>query len=291
MPEGRRKRLTHRLPVVRQLRELSEIVERLEHRLAALEGLRRVDVDLARDPRAADPRRLLRHHAQVSSQNGEDGIIHEIFRRIGPGRRVFAEIGVGNGLENNTAFLLAQGWTGFWIDGRDTFVQAISGRPDLRGGCLAWLVSHVTRENVGGLFERLGMPVELDLLSLDIDQNTYYAWEGLSLYRPRVVVVEYNAALPADVDWKVNYDPGRLWDGTQNFGASLKALERLGARLGYHLVGCEIIGANAFFVRSDLTEGKFAEPYTAENHYEPQRYPLSHRRGHPSSILDRPVGA
>jgi len=259
--------------------------------LAALEGLRRVDVDLARDPRAADPRRLLRHHAQVSSQNGEDGIIHEIFRRIGPGRRVFAEIGVGNGLENNTAFLLAQGWTGFWIDGRDTFVQAISGRPDLRGGCLAWLVSHVTRENVGGLFERLGVPVELDLLSLDIDQNTYYAWEGLSLYRPRVVVVEYNAALPADVDWKVNYDPGRLWDGTQNFGASLKALERLGARLGYHLVGCEIIGANAFFVRSDLTEGKFAEPYTAENHYEPQRYPLSHRRGHPSSILDRPVGA
>ena len=259
--------------------------------MAALEALRRIDVDLARDPRAADPRRLLRHHAQVSSQNGEDGILHEIFRRIGTGGGVFAEIGVGNGLENNTAFLLAQGWTGFWIDGRDAFVGAIAERPDLRSGCLTWLVSHVTRENVGELFERLGVPVDLDLLSLDIDQNTYYAWEGLARYRPRAVVVEYNAAVPPDVDWKVNYDPARRWDGTQNFGASLKALERLGARLGYHLVGCEFVGANAFFVRSDLTAGKFAEPFTAENHYEPPRYPLSHRRGHPPAILDRPGGA
>ncbi|MCK7506146.1 MAG: hypothetical protein MZV70_20090 [Desulfobacterales bacterium] len=43
----------------------------------------------------------------------EDGIIHEIFRRIGTTTKIFAEVGLGDGCENNTAFLLSQGWTGF----------------------------------------------------------------------------------------------------------------------------------------------------------------------------------
>jgi hypothetical protein len=82
-------------------------------------------------------------------------------------------------------------------------------------------------------------------------------------------------------------DPKRAWDGTQNFGASLKALEKLGARLGYGLVGCDFTGVNAFFVRDDLLADKFAAPYTAENHYEPPCYHYLHRRGHPRAVLDR----
>ena len=94
-------------------------------------------------------------------------------------------------------------------------------------------------------------------------------------------------AVPADVDWKVRYDSRRMWDGSQNFGASLKALEKLGRVRGYSLVGCDFVGVNAFFVRDDLVAGRFAEPYTAENHYEPCRYATLHRRGHRNGILDR----
>ena len=138
------------------------------------------------------------------------------------------------------------------------------------------------------MFAGLGVPEEFDLLSLDIDQNTYYAWEGLTKYRPRAVVVEYNALLPPDIDWKVHYESNRVWNGTSNFGASLKAFELLGRQLGYELVGCDFIGVNAFFVRSDLVGDSFAAPFTSENHYEPPRYALSHRRGHRTAILDRP---
>ena len=161
-------------------------------------------------------------------------------------------------------------------------------REDLQMDCLeiSALLLH-PRENISALFEQLGVPKEFDLLSLDIDQNTYYAWEGLRGFRSRVVVVEYNAAIPPDVDWKVRYDSNRKWNGTQNFGASLKAFEILGRQFGYSLVGCELLGANAFFVRDDLLAGKFAEPFTSENHYEPPRYSMWHRRCHPPSILDR----
>jgi hypothetical protein len=64
----------------------------------------------------------------------------------------------------------------------------------------------------------------------------------------------------------------RQWDGTSYAGASLEALVKLGREKGYRLVGCSFSGANAFFVRDDLGEGKFLEPATAEEHYEPPRY-------------------
>ncbi len=279
-----------KIPPVRDLRLMREELHDLRkdvHTFAAMAW----EAFLETHPRYSDPQRLLKYASQVCSQNGEDGMIHEIFRRVQSTNRVFVEIGVGDGSENNTAFLLSQGWTGFWIDGSDAFLQNIEKRTDLQGGCIKGLASFVTRENVASLFSQLSVPKEFDLLSLDIDQNTFYLWEGLEQFRPRVLVVEYNSTVPPDVNWKVAYAPDRTWDGTHNFGASLKAFEMLGRERGYSLVGCDFIGANAFFVRDDIVGDHFARPFTAENHYEPPRYALLNRRGHPSTILDRPRNA
>jgi len=280
--------------LTREIRQLAADIELRAREVRAAtrnintaNAIRLLDFDIAGNPRYADERRLLKHGFQVCSQNAEDGMIHEIFRRIGVGSQIFVEVGVGDGHENNTAFLLSQGWTGFWIDGDDTFRKVFVSRPDLQGDYIKSVVSFVTRENIAGLFSELGVPNEFDFLSLDIDQNTYFAWEGLKAYRPRVVVVEYNAVVPPYVDWKVRYEPQRVWNGTANFGASLKAFEILGRQFGYELVGCDVIGVNAFFVRKDLVTDRFAQPFTAENHYEPPRYALSHRRGHRTCILDR----
>ena len=51
------------------------------------------------------------------SQNDEDGIIEEIFRRLGIENGTFCEIGVENGLECNSLYLLHKGWRGVWVDG------------------------------------------------------------------------------------------------------------------------------------------------------------------------------
>ncbi len=290
MPDRKSSSFLKRLPGIRHILRLKAVILRISsslNRLSAIEAVRLLDVDLLNHPRFTDPLRLLRYQSRTCSQHGEDGMIREIFRRIGTTNRVFAEVGVGDGTENNTAFLLSTGWTGYWIDGDDLFVDTVKDRPDLSDGCLKWLVSFVTRENVAGLFKQMGVPIEIDFMSLDIDQNTYYLWDGLRQYRPRVVVVEYNSVLPADVDWKVRYESSRTWNGTQNFGASLKAFEKLARELGYSLVGCDFHGLNAFFVRDDLAASKFAEPFTSENHYEPPRLFMNHRPYHRAAILDR----
>ncbi|MBD1849420.1 hypothetical protein [Leptolyngbya sp. FACHB-711] len=61
---------------------------------------------LLADPKCEDPKRLERFGFKAYFQNDEDGIIQEIFQRIGIKHHAFIEFGVCDGLENNTVYLL-----------------------------------------------------------------------------------------------------------------------------------------------------------------------------------------
>jgi len=239
--------------------------------------------ELLRLPRYTETGRLNRFEHKVFSQNGEDGIIAEIFNRIGTTRRTFVEIGVGNGLECNTAYLLWKGWKGLWVDGDAQALAAanVEFREAIASGSLQIVQDIVSGRNIADLLRRVGVPMEFDLLSIDIDRNTYFVWKALDQFKPRVIVVEYNSTIPPSDEFCVTDDPDAMWNGSFYFGASLKTFEKLGNELGYALVGCEIVGANAFFVRKDLVADHFAAPFTAENHYEPPRYFLPRQSGHP----------
>lgn len=283
--------LYHGLPVVRELRSLKAILAndwapRLR-RIEAASTFQALAALRASDPRYRDPKRLLVHGAQYWSQNYEDGMIAEIFKRIGTTSKTFLEIGVGDGSENNTTALLATGWRGWWIEGDDTSCRSIANRLEAMPTLAARLKLHpafVQPDNIVKIMADLGVPGEVDLFSLDIDLNTYHIWAALETFRPRAVVVEYNPGIPPNMAWIHPFDRLGAWDQTQAQGASLKAYELLGRKRGYSLVGCDLTGANAFFVRDDLLGEHFAAPFTAENHYEPARYFLTHRLGHPSKF-------
>ena len=63
---------------------------------------------------------------QVYSQNDEDGIIQAIFEDIGLTNKFFIEIGSGDGLENNTHFLLLNDWNGIWIDSNNKYINKLN---------------------------------------------------------------------------------------------------------------------------------------------------------------------
>jgi hypothetical protein len=282
------------MPIVRDLRasrqEIDSIALEMVQLLQYIRQGQRADMlqALLDRERYQDPKRLNRHEYQVHSQHGEDGIIAEIFRRIGVKDRTFLEIGVGDGLENNTAYLLLQGWKGCWVEGHPDSARAIRdnlGRR-LSDGSLKLIETFVTAEEIGPLLKSRGVPDEIDLMSLDIDRNTYYIWSALAHIRARAVVVEYNPKFPPPVDWKIDYNAREWWDGTFYYGASLKAYEGLGRQLGYCLVGCDVSGTNAFFVREDLCGGAFLEPFDAETHYEPPRYWLWTSLGEKGKVVE-----
>jgi hypothetical protein len=239
--------------------------------------------------RYADPRRLERHGFKAYSQGDEDGILQEIFRRIGAGGRSFCETGVGYGLENNTVYLLHSGWSGAWIEADAERARWVRHdlAPAIAKGQLKLIEASATAENINDLMREADVPGELDLWSLDIDGNDYHVLKALTAVRPRVLVLEYNAKFAPPVSWVMPYEPEHRWSGNDKFGASLTALTGLAAEKGYALVGCSVTGANAFFVRNDLLDDRFQPPYTAENYYQPIRYYLiaGMAVGHPPTFM------
>jgi len=224
--------------------------------------------------RAADPKTLTAYGYTAYSQADEDGILQEIFQRIGTTDRRFVEFGCGDGLENNSTYLLLTGWTGLWMDGSPQNIKDVRREftDYLSDGRLVLNQVFITRENINSLISSAGFEGEIDLLSIDIDGNDYWMWEAITAIRPRVVAIEYNATFRPPHKLVQEYNESHVWKSNNYFGCSLKALEELGERMKYVLVGCSYAGTNAFFIREDLAGDKFSAPYTAEHHYREPMY-------------------
>lgn len=212
------------------------------------------------------------YEKQISSQNGEDGIIEELFRRIGTTNKYFVEFGVENGLQCNTAYLAVyKNWSGLMIEGSDNLFPILESNylffPNIK-------TAHqfITKDNIAKIFKEQGVPKDFDLLSIDIDGNDYWVWEALYKYNPRVVIIEYNASFAPPKKWVMEYNEKHVWDGTNYYGASLTSLAILSEKMGYALVGTDSRGVNAFFLRQDLISVSGFKKLTPEEAYHPPRY-------------------
>ena len=246
-----------------------------------VEYMRRIGVNMYKDnlksgERYLNPKILSKYGKKLYSQNEEDGIILEIFNRIGTTNKIFVEFGIGDGLENNTLALLFQGWKGLWLEGSASSVNSINDhfKSVLDTKQLQITEAFITKDNINELISSKIKEKEIDLLSVDIDGNDVHIFNEISVINPRVVIIEYNAKFFPPIMFTVDYNPTHMWQGDDYMGVSLKYLEVDFAKKGYKLVGCDIAGVNAFFVREDLVGDKFLTPYTAEEHYEPVRYHL-----------------
>ncbi len=205
---------------------------------------------------------------RVRSQNGEDGIIKELLFRMGITERYIVEFGIESGVECNAAhWLLDYGWSGLLIEGDPEF--AWSARERYADRPVTVHQAFVTAENIVPIFHEHRVPAAPDVLSIDIDGNDYWLWKALASYRPRIVVIEYNAAYEPPERWIMTYNPSHTWGRDTYYGASLASLEALGRRLGYALVGTDRNGVNAFFVRRDLLAVSGFPERSASQAYHP----------------------
>jgi hypothetical protein len=143
---------------VKQTRQLLDHTSRTTRMMAIAELDR-----LRADEKLQDPKRLERFGFKGYSQNDEDGIIREIFKRISTTDKRFVEFGTGTGLENNTVFLLCQDWSGLWIDGSDVSHAA-------QKNVFAWAIEDVrlnavhaflTVENINNVISDSGIEGEM----------------------------------------------------------------------------------------------------------------------------------
>jgi hypothetical protein len=197
---------------------------------------------------------------KVFSQWDEDGIIQYLISKIPIQNRTFIEFGVENYEESNTRFLLVNDhWQGMVLDANESDIgyirtDRISWQYDLQAKS-GW----ITRDNINTLLLQSGFSKDLGLLSIDLNGNDYWIWEAIEAMEPRIAIVEYNSVLglePVAVPYQEDFDRTLAHYSNLYYGCSITALNHLAMKKGYVLLGSNVWGHNAFFVRADVA-GEF----------------------------------
>jgi hypothetical protein len=230
---------------------------------------------LLSSPRFDDRRRLEPFGFSAGSQNEEDGILVEIFRRIGCPYKTFMELGVNTGLHSCTLYFLLAGWRGGWVGMNSRKVEFTRQKFAfyIASDILRVSDRSVTPENVDCVAGELGVAERLDLLSLQLGGNDYFIVQEMTL-KPRVLVVGYNGLYPPPHRIVQAYDPNYVRTLDTYTGCSLQSLVELARVKGYRLVGTNLTGLNAFFVREDLYSGEVFSDADLSDLYNSPRYQL-----------------
>ena len=165
-------------------------------------------------------------------------------------------------------------WRGLLIDGSKKSIDSIRRQSFFWERDLTAIAAFIDADNINDIIGGAHYRGKVGLLSIDIDGNDYWVWERISVIDPVIVVAEYNSLFGASRAVTVPYDPkfSRL-DAHHSglyFGCSLRALEILGARKGYALVGSNRAGNNCFFVKRDRLNGQ--PSLSAEQAYVQSRF-------------------
>jgi len=217
------------------------------------------------------------------SQTDEDGITLEIVRRLGLSNGVYAEFGVGNGLENNTLILAACGWRGFWVGGEDLVFDY--SKATRFHNITDWITLDNILDHANAGMKALGAS-KIDVLSLDLDGNDIYFLEKLLTggLRPKLFIAEYNGKFIPPARFQIAYDPEHQWIGDGYFRAALMNLSEMFEKYGYRLVCCNAHnGANAFFVHREYDKFFSDIPDNINDIYVAPRYHLFNAYGHQKS--------
>jgi len=181
----------------------------------------------------------------ITSQCGEDGIIEEIFKRIGAVNRVCVEFGAWDGktLSNTWELWHNRGWSALLIESDINKFKELQDNTKEFSKVTAFnaVIRHCGPDSLDNVLSKFSLPVNLDLISIDIDGDDYYIFESLNNFRPRVIAIEYNSTIPPELEI--------IQNSGQHLGASALALIKLAARKGYKFAYCT--KTTCFFVSNE----------------------------------------
>jgi hypothetical protein len=191
--------------------------------------------------------------ADLYSQVGQDGIIQEMFKRLGIYEGTFCEFGAWDGMHlSNARKLIGENWSGVFIEGNpERFQKLVQNYPSANIIKInAWVGYHKSGEsNENNLHELLRQNVSgeyienLDLLVIDVD-GVDLEIAMSSGVRAKLVLIEGGSSFVPSIDHPFS-------DAAQNFQHPLTYIvNQLGA-IGYVPL---CFRQDLFLVRRDLAD-------------------------------------
>lgn len=231
------------------------------------------------------------------SQNGEDGILDVLRRRLPSPNRFVLEIGAADGTENNSSWLLmAERYEGLMVEGdprQSARARRNIARYSIGSECLSMFV---TLDTVDAILKKVPYR-DSDIFSLDIDGNDYHIARRMfdAGFRPKIVAVEYNSAFGPErsiaTPYRADFARSTAHPSLLYYGVSVAAWKAFFAARGYRFVTVDLCGVNAFFVDPAHFDAAFLDslrslPF-AENRYQLRAHGTGHA-GQFAQVADQP---
>lgn len=235
--------------------------------------------------RTIDPANPLSWEFSAFSQNGEDGIIDYLTRKINNPNYYFIEIGASDGIENNTAWLaIARKYMGLMIEGDPNSIQRckqIIPSFNLGVECIQLFVD---KNNIKLLCD-LALYKDPDLFSLDIDGNDYYIAQSVldAGFSPKILAVEYNSVFgPTNaltIKYRKDFNYLAVHESNLYYGVSIAGWKMFFQRYGYQFVTVDRNGINAFFIKPEHFDSGFCQNIQGlafrENFYQLKKFKVT----------------
>ena len=138
-----------------------------------------------------------RYKKSIYSENGEDGIILEILKRLklSTKNRWCCEFGAWDGIYLSNVFNLVKNkdYKVLFIEGdKNKFKKLEENFKDKKAVNLNKYVSFEGKNTLDQILSDNKFNTNFDLLSIDIDGNDYHVFESLKIFKPKVIVIEFN---------------------------------------------------------------------------------------------------
>jgi len=228
---------------------------------------------------------------KIFSQWGDDGLIQYLIKHIKVENEIFIEFGVEDYSESTTRFLMMNNnWKGLVMDASEQNMINLKNQSWYWKYSLKSKAAFITKENINELLAETGFK-NIGLLHIDIDGNDAHILAELNLkeLNPAIIIMEYNAIFGKERAISVPYDKNfyRTEKHYSNlyFGASLAGLTYIADKKGYGLIGCNLAGNNAYYVRKDLLTEKIKQE-SVDKAFMPNKFRESRNKDYSLSYLD-----
>jgi hypothetical protein len=199
-----------------------------------------------------------KYKKDIFSQNGEDGIIEELLKRLQIHSGGVCEFGAWDGKHLSNTFRLIKDYNfnAVFIESETErykdLLKTVSEHPTIIP--VQEFISYKKEDPncLDKILSRTPIPEDFFLLSIDIDSYDYQVWKSVEKYKPILVIIEIESSVPTHVENHI-HTPGKYQ------GSGFLPTLKLGQEKGYTYL-CHT--GNMFFVRNDYFEKLNLKPYS-----------------------------
>ena len=175
---------------------------------------------------------LLYYRKNINSQNGEDGVIEQIFKMMNIKNGNFIEFGAWDGKHlSNSYKLFTEGWSGIFIEGDSPkFNTLINNFRNYNNVCcINRYVGYSDNDSLDTIIEESSFKnKQFDFISIDVDGLDYFILQKLNKYLPKVICIEVSSGHSPNFSELLNENVAR-----NNVGQSINVMAKMAYEKGY----------------------------------------------------------